>query len=168
MIVYNCNKYELPLFNTRLLPDYCGSYFWEKDVCRVVRGGERDGYGNLVLLKCFLKDNCGWFSECSSARQYQQEAVVWVQCKVHCKELQELGMLPCLRWCRAWVGVPLGSAVQLFCASAPSRRLCRVWNDAASCSFHQQQEVLKGAVRYPMAPRSYLQQGMLCWIPWLV
>lgn len=58
MIVYNCNKYELPLFNTRLLLDYCGSYFWEKYACRVVKGGERDGYRSLVLLKCFPKGIC--------------------------------------------------------------------------------------------------------------
>lgn len=76
MIVYNCNKYELPLFNTRLLLDYRGSYFGEKYACRVVKGGERDGYRNLVLLKCFPKAICGWFSDCSSPRQYQWEAVV--------------------------------------------------------------------------------------------
>lgn len=76
MIVYNCNKYELPLFNTRLLLDYCGSYLGENYACRVVKGEERDGYRNLVLLKCFPEDICGWFSDCSGLRQYQQEAVV--------------------------------------------------------------------------------------------
>lgn len=50
--------------------------FWEKHTCRVVRGRERDGYRNLVLLKCFPKDVCGWFSDCSSPRHCQQEAVV--------------------------------------------------------------------------------------------
>lgn len=57
MIVYNCNKYELPLFNTRLLLDCCGS-FLGGEIYRVAKGGKWARYGNAVLIKCFLG---GWF-----------------------------------------------------------------------------------------------------------
>lgn len=85
MIVYNCNKYELPLFNTRLLLDYCGSFLGEK-----YTGCQREESGRIMEIQSFSNVflMVGLFSSCSSPRLCQQEAaqrMVEMQYTVQCR-----------------------------------------------------------------------------------